>query len=762
MNILDTIFKDFQTIMRTVVIKYDNLARKYETADTKRAGDAYVLAMDSMDTFRSYSSFPLDIIIASGLAKNETEAKPYIEDKYKIPASHRDQIVKLQRQNIIDNFVEYNNYYRMLSGLPDNEDIIPILINEEVADELGIDPDKPIHEMTSDDIARLDKQGELAVIQAKYPTKKYLLYLGDNKIPIYKARTSGNFAILRMNSDVGDSFYEEFDSSYALCREYFLSVVYNKGYGGNYDLYDNFIGMCIMVFTIQRLVSNAFKNGIDFNFYDLGTIQKLFAAYNVPFIENLPLTYQQILVRNLNNLLRYKSTDKVLYDICALLGFERIEIFKYFLVKQHRLDVNGNPIFPKKEARDDLGEVTMVDDKEKMYNLFFQSVELRERNQSLALSDTKNIMDYDQVIVDDPYWSNDQELMEYLYERDFNYIETKFLSLNVMYKMTEMLFEVSYIFRLLHDKKEELVGVTIELPKIFQNEAVDLFNIVCLLCALISKKSGMAGNILSTPSKILAVNGFNFNQNMDTIRQIIRDNKHIIDQDILKYLDNMRIMSPEDVNRLYAQVRNFNDYLVDKLSTVQDLDQYRIYQQIFDALLITEENAEIFKKTDGSIATTYIDYLEDREPLLGTFVSSADPNLIGEYIEHILSRLNDKIKELKYLFLVNDSNNVLFNAMVTLIRFFKSYTTDLTSFNILYVMDGRYQNMVKVISHIQTMESNMSLDDLGLMQHYNSSLQYTVNLLQKEKQILKDSVDISSKFKVKDKQTMRDTIRMIR
>ncbi|MNW62183.1 hypothetical protein D3C74_403000 [compost metagenome] len=138
-------------------------------------------------------------------------------------------------------------------------------------------------------------------------------------------------------------------------------------------------------------------------------------------------------------------------------------------MKEHRLDEHGKPVFPFKEVPDGNGGTMLVEDSERMYNLFFQSVELKERNQALALSDTSTILDYNQVIVDDPYWwSDDDELKEHLYKSEFNFIETKFLSMNVMYKMTEMLFEVVYVFRLLLDKKDEELSITLELPRLFQ------------------------------------------------------------------------------------------------------------------------------------------------------------------------------------------------------------------------------------------------------------------------------------------------------
>ena len=70
-------------------------------------------------------------------------------------------------------------------------------------------------------------------------------------------------------------------------------------------------------------------------------------------------------MKNLNSLLKYKSSDKVLYSICELLGFGDINILKFYLSKVHKMDSNGNPIFLYKEVMNEqTGEMETVYDYE--------------------------------------------------------------------------------------------------------------------------------------------------------------------------------------------------------------------------------------------------------------------------------------------------------------------------------------------------------------------------------------------------------------
>lgn len=711
MSVLDTIYTDFNTMIAAIVIKYNNRASENETVDSRRTSDYYIAAKTEQDSFHSYISFYEQAIINAGITNLETVRK-YALDKNLIPLNKRQAVLLAQRKIIIDNYEEKNNYYRMMAGLPDLTDFTEIFVDSAVCTQLVIPQDLPIYQYDKDAISKLEKTGELDKIRQQYPDKEYLNYLGDNAIDIVQARTSKNFSVLRASRDVTDTFYDEFSNIYEQCREYFMTVIYNKSFGSSYTYYDNYIAMMIMVMTLQRIIVNTFKYGIEDDFYDLGSIQLLFSSYNVPFIQNLPIDYQRILVRNLNNLLRYKSTDKVLYDISSLLGFERLKIYKYFLIKERKMDINNLPVTAYQTLVADDGTTTTELDYDQMYNLFFQAVELKDTNLALALTDTSNRIEYERVVVEDPYWwDDDPALKQNIYETEFNFMETKYLNMNIMYKLTEMLFEVIYVFRMLIDKKDEVGSITITVPKLFEDKEINLFNVTALLCALISKKSNMVGNIISTPSKTLSIMGFNFYADFDSIKQWIKDNPKTISQDVLTYLQNLTIFGPNDVNKLYSDIKALSDFLIERMSLATDLDSYHAYRKLYDTLMVTQNVQTLFTKSDGNVADTFLEYLMDADTTLGLYVQSIDPEQIGDAVDHILTRLNLLMTDLKYLFIINDANNVLLDAVITLIRFFKSYTTDLTSFNIIYLMDSRYYNMVRLITDLKFAHANISHSD---------------------------------------------------
>jgi hypothetical protein len=745
---LDNIFKDIRTLVNSAVIKYEKEARSYETLESTKTADKYILAVTSQDSFSSYTNFNLDILISIGI--DEVTAQKYYQDKNLIPLDKRDLIVSKQRQRVISTYIEKNNYYRMLNGLPDYNELQSsfIYIDRDTCNLFNIDPNTPIHLLSNEKITLLTNKGKINELQQLYPTKKYLYYLGSNKISILTARTSKNFAILRMSKEIAEGFYEEFNNIYNQCREYFMSVIYIKEFSKKYDLYDNFIALMIMVMTIQRIIVNTFKYGIKRDFYDLASIKMMFDSYNVPFLEKLPLEYQRMILRNLNNLLRYKSTDKVIYDICSLLNFERIKVYKYYLIKQHKLDINEKPLFLYKEVTDELGNTTLVEDKEKMYEFYFQAVELRERNIALSLSDSSSKIDYNEVTTNDPYWWEDEDLKNLLYDSEFNYVESKYLKMNIMYKMTEMLFEIIYIFRLLLDKKLEIQSIEISIPDYFYNKKINLFNFTVLLCALLSKKNYMTGNILATPSKILSVMGFNFKTDFEAIREYVKNNSDLLDQSILSYIENTTIQKPEDVNNLYVNFKGLYDFLVNKMSYSNNIKEYNAYKKLFTAISVTEETTDLFKKSNGEVATTFLEYLQDKDSDLYYFVNNTDPVDISNILDYLLSVLNENIKSLKYLYALNDSNNILLEAVVKLVTFFKSYTVDLTSMNVLYLMDSRYYNMIKLIGDIKMVNKTIQYNDSANFS-YNDLIKIKSNIKIEELLNIGNSKILISKINMK-------------
>ena len=105
-----------------------------------------------------------------------------------------------------------------------------------------------------------------------------------------------------------------------------------------------------------------------------------------------------------------------------------------------------------------------------------------------------------------------------------------------MQNLTNLLYDTCYYLNLLVDNKDTTTPMEtrilnsdamktgtdylfVTLDRISQIP-VSIFDAVVILCALISKKNGMKGNIISQPTQILSVLGFNFKSGLGFISDI--------------------------------------------------------------------------------------------------------------------------------------------------------------------------------------------------------------------------------------------------
>lgn len=728
---MDTILKNLRTLVNNSVIKFEKEAKKYEDLYSIQTSDEYISAIQQTDQFNYIDEFTYDVIRDARITEDPELITEYALHPHIIPKEFHNIIMEINRKYIINNYIESNDYYRMLNGLPSlstsSEGFIKLTDEQQYISQVY--NNDYIHNFSDNEIYKLEESGIMQDIINNNPNFKYLNFLGNNKIDIVTARLTHNFGILKVNgSNVPDDFYNMFLSIYEENREYFMTIIYNSSYAKTYKLYDNFIGLCIMFMTIQRVITKTFESGIQRDFYDWTFIQNMYKMYNVPFINSLPIEYQVNILKNLNHLLTYKSTDKVIFDIASLLGYERMKIFKYYLVKEHKTDQNGDPIFIYKPKTDDNGDIMHDDDgniiyeedKERMYDHYFQRVDLNEKDEFLALQDENNKLNYNEVILDDPYWWEDSDVNSERYDEEFNYIETKYLGLNMMYKMTEMIFEITYLFRMIIDHKVEVDNIKISLPKLDADNKFSLFNIVVFLISIVSKQQGFVDSVITDPSKISHIYGFNYTPEIiEKIKTIIIDNSKYIDQDILKYFNNLEINSDKDIDILYEKIKEFNTVIIEKMRQSQNITEYNIYKTIFNIIMVSETQNNMFNieiiYPDGHIeqkpANTYTEYLEYKDPILADIIKNTDKESTFNIIDHIISELSKLLKSSEYLFIINntDSNNPIFRVLQTLINFFKSYTTDLASFSIIYLFDSKYYNLIKMIEDIKYIDSYMKI-----------------------------------------------------
>ena len=94
----------------------------------------------------------------------------------------------------------------------------------------------------------------------------------------------------------------------------------------------------ILVNTIMDLLSGISDMLINRKVFDARCIKYLFESYGIPYYSEIPIKYQQAMLKNRNMLLKYKSSTRNMVDICSLFGFSDIKVFGYYMLKEHVVD----------------------------------------------------------------------------------------------------------------------------------------------------------------------------------------------------------------------------------------------------------------------------------------------------------------------------------------------------------------------------------------------------------------------------------------
>lgn len=756
LNPIEGLYDEYLKIIRGTIIKYSYMADEHENLTTRQYVDGYFDAYYELDTFETYTYTEEDLRAID--ITDPITIHQYLSDMNNIPNMVKNTLLEYKRYITISTYVEENPYYRMLHGLPEKDDLDFIYVDYTTCVTYGIDPTIPIHliedELGVSYINTLESIGYLKKVVEENPDKEYLKYLGSKRIDIIAARKAKNFEILYLDESINETIRNLFITLYEQCREYFMTTLYIFDYRSVIDYYDRFMGLCMMVMTLQQLTTRSIISGIDRDFFDMNAVKSLYEQYDIPYYAKLDSKTQKAICQNINILIQNKGTNKVIYDIAALLGFSKIEIYRYYLMREHMMDTHGNPIFVyKNEFNEDTGEYEQVYDLEAMYDVYFQKVELKNYDYHAALEDPRNRVSYESVTTGDPYWVEDDELYKEIWESEYNYKQSKYLGITVSYKLSEMLYENILLFRLIFDKKYELDTVTLKLPSVSGDVVVTLFDAIVFLCGLTSKKHGLKGEVVSKPSQVIHVIDAleRVNNPYETMNETFAFNFsyfnngdwNSIKQDLYKYMSEKEIKELEGylkiltinestnqekiiaINDMYKNVKGLSRFLSEKMVRAKDIDEYRTLVRFFRALYYSKETDSMFMiiTDDGGVKTaeTFKEYLKYSNPALGNFLDDVKDTDCHIYIDHVINRLETILDDLKYLYLINNSTSSIQEILVELIRFFKSYTTDMIGLNIVYIFDFKPDNLLKLIDRMEGIKKKLQPIDY-LMVGYNDTI----------------------------------------
>jgi hypothetical protein len=826
MNPLDGVYSEFKKILNTLVIKYSYLAETYETFEIKKEADMYVACKDGTDTFFSYRNYSADELYAAGITDASKIALYTKDDGYLlIPSTYRDTLLQNRRNSIIANYVERNDYYRQLNGLP------PIntpknkfyYIPEEYAVRYGIDKSIPLHEIQDHYnainsgrgdyfISILEGIGYITELIKNNPSDEYLKYIGSSRIQIDMSRKAKNFQLLYVGQkDISNLIHDEFIKAYEQARDYHVSVIFVRTHRNIIPYYDQFIALCIFCMTIELVLNRQFNLGIDRRYYNKSTLKFLYDAYGVPYNMNIDDLTQQTISQTLNLLIQEKSTDKVFYHIANILGFDNLKLHRFYLTKERKFDDYGFPIFATTEKfNTETGEVETIPDYNAMYDVYFQKVELPDTDFTMSYSEVSNRERYDIITDNDPFWWDDENTFNTVWGSEYNFVEAKYLSIGLSYKMTEIMYENILLFKLLMSHKTELDSVTFTLPKIDENLPVTLFDAVILLFCLMAKKHNLAGEIISLPTQVTHVLDYlknvdsgdenlieTYSFNFDLFKPDNDDGHKLIKvvSDILEPEDAERFMaysieftlvnnlSNDDkisaINTIFNNVKGLSNYLQYLMAKAPDRKTYEVLKTFYNTAYYSREVKSIFTIHENNddlkrTAKTYFEFLYYYNPKLYSCVFNA--RYESQYNAYILHNRLDpnrytldnyiydveygKIEDFTYSSLNMDNNNLelvddlIYYYIDHIISRIEAYTYDL---KFIYMVNDTSTPLETLLINLINFFKSFTVDIHGLDISYIMDLrsENTVRLFDELAEITKN-LDLDEKLKLSYSDTIHN------
>lgn len=567
------------------------------------------------------------------------------------------------------NHVERNNYYRSLIGLPpmdaNGNVYVDTLIHTWDAKtssfiEFGnrytsMIPDNvypeqhwrnQLYTFDSYDISVLSGYGVLedyvtgcgsTLDSTRY---RYLKYLGDNKLNLYECRKAMNFDLIGLPAVDNSDIKAKFVDTYVVNSDYVTRAVFSEAYRFQSEYYNKFMIIFILMNTMMDLLSEISDFIINRDVFDARCIRYIFESYGVPYYSEIPLKYQHAMLKNLNILLKYKSSTKNMVDICSLFGFDDIKVFGYYLMKDRTIDSDGEYVVDisnnliaydvsKVYIRDDQGSITDISgrkfsklDQYRYYrqDYFTRIIKVKSGNSVVdkriirtdrdlyvldnisnemiplrdviylnninastdaatlkfvrvpiqeSVADYKNdsdhIVPYDEV-TQEITWDGDTDhevLKRKILQHEFNAVKTKYISIESITSLTDVGFQMSYFYNMLFDNIFSENFITLQIPSIQMNHNFRLPDVLFYLFALTYYYLGVEDKIMYSPTQILYVKGYNFN---DAFNEIINDSRYF-DQSVSPKTDcfdiNTRISQEaydylERFDKVHYRVKGFN------------------------------------------------------------------------------------------------------------------------------------------------------------------------------------------------------------
>lgn len=343
------------------------------------------------------------------------------------------------------------------------------------------------------------------------------------------------------------------------------------------------------------------------------------------------------------------------------------------------------------------------EDVDKNFDLKFVGVPLDREYFVDDIMAKSNIKPYDLMTLEDVFWDGvgaeddlvtaHEKVKHQILKKKFNYARTKYFAINYLMDIADMSFQIAYFYNLLFDDFPAEEDLTVALPNISTAKEFKIGHVFSYLTALAYLDQDTEDKIMDTPSKIMYIKGFNMHADLPALKKEILKARQTLDMYPVWdfFIPEKRLKSIEEFTTQYKTNKKVYDTITYGMGHATKYRYYKIWKDLYDSMMITEFNLTYFKKSDGHTATTFTDFLKDKDTVLYNSIKriasitdrSTRKEKIAETVSNVAYLLENYFGgyEFHHIFdrFPGASETSLMDYAFTIINFFKSYKISMIS-----------------------------------------------------------------------------------
>lgn len=498
--------------------------------------------------------------------------------------------------SIMRYFGESNTYYRQLNGLPplDQMNTQPNILMDDFVPEVyaGTNTIKKLYDLNDDDVEAIKANGNYDRLFELYQSIDYVKYMGSDRIDVADARVADRFDILRIGDYEYDYHYDIFISNFQTARDYILRRFYNPEIFYANEYYGSYIAYLIVCQAAFQSIAHNDSILLNYLYSDENTVRLRLQSYGLNVFDDIPLIYRKNISKYIENLIRNKGTDMIYSLIMDIFNVDSLEVYKYFF--RRLKDENGNIL------------------------LSMAQVPIEAENFISEIIKDINQISYDEITENDIYWGSygmplhytneqtgeiipvndpDEFLKNIITNTQFNYMNSKYISINGVFNLSKLNFNASYLMNYLLELSKRNLDITMIADGIDGSHS--LFILMVMLFAIQAKRLRYDGNIQHDAVSVAYVLKYNLDD------YIIKDGEKIKISDLYKkyyteyyYEYLIEKYSNQTISRLIREENNAGEIISKYKAAIDGVSKDPNYPNHTE-----EENSELVKLKIPSVVT---------------------------------------------------------------------------------------------------------------------------------------------------------------